>query len=95
MATSLKLIKELKLENNKVVEKITREIKVYKNKDKRKYQRVIRTKNTYYYPKDENGVPILNWKNRIWDDSFDNIGERVPLFSDFIISNLQTLLCQV
>jgi len=57
----LKIIKELKLEiNNKLVEKKIQESVVYKNKGKRKYTRVTGTKNTYYCPKNENGVPVLN-----------------------------------
>jgi hypothetical protein len=57
----LKVIKELKLKiNNKLVEKKAQESLVYENKGKRKYERVIKTRNTYYYPKDENGIPDLN-----------------------------------
>ena len=58
---TLKLTETKKLEfNDKLVEKITREVKVYKNKGKRKYERIIGTRNTYYCPKDKNGIPDLN-----------------------------------
>ncbi|WP_322632324.1 hypothetical protein [endosymbiont DhMRE of Dentiscutata heterogama] len=90
----LKVKKVLELEiNNKLVEKKIEEVLVYKNEGKRKYQRVIKTRNTYYYPKDENGIPDLNWRNRSRSYDSNNIGEKVPLFSDLIINNLQ-VLCQ-
>jgi len=65
MAT-LKLTETKELEfNNKPIEKIIREVKVYKNEVKRKYRKIIKTKNTCHYSEDGNSIPNLNLKNRV------------------------------
>ena len=62
----LKLTETKELEfNNKPIEKITREVKVYKNEGKRKCRKVIKTKNTYHYSEDGNSIQNLNLKNRV------------------------------
>ena len=76
----------------KLVEKKIQKVKVYNNEGKRKYERVIGFRNTYYYPKDKNRMPDLNWSNRNQDN---NDYKNPSLFSDVIISNLRKLCLEL
>jgi hypothetical protein len=75
--------------NGELYEKHLQEILVREN-ERGEFEKVVRERTSYYYPKDRNGIPDLNWRSRIWDEWSDDsevLKKRLSLFWDFIIKN--------